>query len=358
MAYERSSGYQRNWSQWHTSQLQQQSQLFGGVDDDIRSAFLGLNKNQLLNFLFHYEKKHGLTARLYAEQAFPAWRSGATRMSAQTTERLLQLLPPFLGSDVKCDLIRKLREKHRQASIHTLAVTTTNYREALYPLARAMVGKAYNANLPAAIESRLNWLSDDDAEASKALLAGAEAAATVVTLSKIEEEFGRMHQLLASTKVKQLNHRIELPYGILNLTVRKGNPMEESKQESGLVSIDGRTGLANITSSDQLLKSAIQNLTPEQISQISMSATQEALNLQSESLRADQRHVNAGRDVDRLIERTQRLQAIPDVEFSETSTINTASGTTTIKVSKDKSKTWVIVAIALAVLVVLLIMKK
>ncbi len=40
-----------------------------------------------------------------------------------------------------------------------------------------------------------------------------------------------------------------------------------------------------------------------------------------------------------LIERTQRLQAIPDVAFSETSTINTASGTTTTKTSKDKSHT-------------------
>lgn len=176
--------------------------------------------------------------------------------------------------------------------------------------------------------------------------------------SKIDEEFARMHRLVSAAKNKEITHRIELPYGILVLAIKKGEIVGDSKQEPGLISINGQTGLSAVTSSDQLLKSAIQNLTPEQLSEISMSATQEALNLQSESMRAEQRHVNAGRDVDSLIERTQRLQAIPDVTFSETSTISTASGTTTIKTSKDKSQTWIIVAIVLAVLVILLILRK
>jgi hypothetical protein len=355
MAYR---GSYRDWSQWHTSKLQQQANLFGGVDEDIRAAFLGLSKSQLQNFLFHYEKKHGLSARSYAEQAFPAWKTGSTRMSAQTTERLLQLLPPFLGASVKCDLIRKLRERHRQTSKHSLAVTTTNYRDAVFPVARDLIAKAYNANLPADIESRLAWLSDSDSAAAQSLLAGAEAAATLIMLSKIDEEFAMMHRLVSAAKNKQITHKIELPYGILILTVKKGDVVADAKQEPGLISISGRTGLPAVTSSDQLLKNAILNLTPEQLSEISMSATQEALNLQSESMRAEQRHVNAGRDVDNLIERTQRLQAIPDVAFSETSTINTASGTTTIKTSKDKSHTWIIVAVALGVLVLLLILKR
>jgi hypothetical protein len=154
-------------------------------------------------------------------------------MSAQTTERLLQLLPPFLGADTKCDLIRKLREKHRQTSTHNLGVTTTNYREAVYPVAQGLVAKAYNANLPSAIESRLNWLCDSDSAAASSLLAAAEAAATTIILSRIDEEFGMMHRLLSCGNTRELTHQIDLPYGILILPSRKGRSWKIQSRRPG-----------------------------------------------------------------------------------------------------------------------------
>jgi hypothetical protein len=91
------------------------------------------------------------------------------------------------------------------------------------------------------------------------------------------------------------------------------------------------------------------------MSQISLRATEEAVNLQTEAIRADQRFHNASRDIDSFIQGTQKLKD-QDVSFSNSGTFNTASGTTSIKVSKDNSRIWIIAAIALAVVVLLLVL--
>jgi hypothetical protein len=355
MAYRRTYG-SRDWSSWHTSQLSKQAGTLGGIDEDVREAFLALKSSQLLNFFFHYEKRYGLGARSYAEQAFMKWKVGSTRMSAQTTDRLLQVLPPFLGTQVKYDLLRKLRERYRQSESHQLEVTTLNYKGVVKPVVERLVSKAYSANLPESIESRLKWLTDDDASAAKSLMAGAEAAAMKITLSRLDEEFAAMDRLLLLNPKGKLTHRIELPYGVLTLLVRRGTTVEESNKSSELT-VRPSTDSTSITSSDQLLRNAIRNLTPEQMSQISLKATEEAVNLQTESLRADQRFINAKRDVDSFVDSTRKLEA-QQGDYKSSATFNTASGTTSYSVSKNQSKTWIIAVVALAVLVILLVLSR
>ena len=260
MTYKRSYS-SRNWNSWHASQLQRQARELGGIDDDVRNAFLGLTKSQLHDFFFHYERRYGASARSYAKQAFLRWQSGTTRMSAQTTERLLQILPPFLGVGVKYELLRKLREKYRQPETHTIEVTTFNYRGILDPLVERLIAKAYSVNLPAELEQRLGWLSSSDTSAAKSLMAGAEAAAMKATLSRIDEEFLQMERLLAATPKGTLKHKIELPYGVISLAVKRGRPMENGNGNSDLVTNRTIDSTA-ITTSDQLLKNAIRNLTP------------------------------------------------------------------------------------------------
>lgn len=355
MAYRNSYG-SRNWSSWHASKLSEQARTFGGVDEDVRKAFLALPQRQLEYFFFHYERKYGSGARAYAEKAFAKWKTGNTRISAQTTERLLHILPPFLGTQVKYDLLRKLRERFRQPESHQVEVTTRNYKELVKPIVERLVTKAYTANLPESIESRLKWLSDDDANAAKSLMAGAEAAAMAMTLSRLDEEFASMERLLVASPKGKLNHRIELPYGVLTLLVRRASAVEDPKRSSELTIRPGSEN-AEITTSDQLLRNAIRNLTPEQMSQISAKATEEALKIQTEAVRADQRFQNASRDIDSFIDGTRRLES-QNVDFKQSGTFNTASGTTSINVRKDQSKTWIIVAVALAILVLLLILSR
>jgi len=177
-----------------------------------------------------------------------------------------------------------------------------------------------------------------------------------MTLSRLDEEFASMERLLVASPKGKLNHRIELPYGVLTLLVRRASAVEDPKRSSELTIRPGSEN-AEITTSDQLLRNAIRNLTPEQMSQISAKATEEALKIQTEAVRADQRFQNASRDIDSFIDGTRRLES-QNVDFKQSGTFNTASGTTSINVRKDQSKTWIIVAVALAILVLLLILSR
>ena len=129
--------------------------------------------------------------------------------------------------------------------------------------------------------------------------------------------------------------------------------MEDAKKSSELATSRTIDSTA-ITTSDQLLKHAIRNLTPEQMNEVSRKATDEAMNLQVEAIRADRRFDDASRGMDAFISETERI-ARTDVNFTKEAAFNTASGTTSIKVERNTSKLWIIVAIALAVLVLLLI---
>jgi hypothetical protein len=353
MAY-RGSYRSNNWSQWHESKLRQQQRELGGIDDEVREAFLALPKDSLLDFFFHYERRYGSGARAYAEKAVFKWRTGNIRMSAQTTERLLQILPPFLGAPVKHELLRKLRERYRESESLFLEVTTLNYRSLVMPLVERLIFKAYSANLPADLEARLAWLSDDDATAAKALLAGAEAAAMAISVGLMDQEFLQMESLLIVAPKGQVAHRIELPYGLITLSVKRGKPMDQKKSE--IISrrtIDSTT----IANSDGLLKNAIRNLNPDQLSEVLKTAADEDLKLQIGALQSDQRFSNAARDIDNFVDTTRRLDQMQS-DYQVSGTFNTASGTTSVTAQRNRSMTWIIVVIALAILVVLLIMKR
>jgi hypothetical protein len=225
-------------------------------------------------------------------------------MSAQTTERLLQILRPFLGAPVKHELLRKLRERYRQPESLSLEVTTLNYRSLVMPLVERLISKAYTANLPAELETRLAWLSDDDATAGKALLAGAEAAAMAISVARLDQEFSQMERLLTVTPKGRVTHRIELPYGVITLSVKRGQPMDEKKSEI----IPRRTiDSTAIATSDGLLKNAIRNLNPDQLSEVLKTAADEDIKLQIAAHQSDQRFSNAARDIDNFVDTTRRL---------------------------------------------------
>src|ERR1700755_27366 len=70
--------------------------LFGGAVNDIQGAFLALDDKALDELLADYEEHHGEPAPRYAKTTHPKWKSAATRLSAQTMERLVELVPPHL----------------------------------------------------------------------------------------------------------------------------------------------------------------------------------------------------------------------------------------------------------------------
>lgn len=72
------------------------SELFGNALAQIRDAFKNLDEDALDELFSDYGSIYGDAAERYARKTFPSWESGAIKLSGQTMERLVELVPPYL----------------------------------------------------------------------------------------------------------------------------------------------------------------------------------------------------------------------------------------------------------------------
>jgi hypothetical protein len=357
MAYRRrrnSSSY-TNWGRYHFSQRALVSAKYGGIDEDVRTAFFNLTPATLEDFFSHYKRKFGPSAAAYAKKTYDSWKSGKTAPSAQTSERLLETLPTFLPLSVKCDLLRKLREHYRSPESHNLTVSAYAWREPIKPLVERLIHRAYTAELPESVESRLDWLSSGSMQATKALLKEAEAIAAKNTVAYLEREFQNIERLLSVPSNKLVTHTISLPYGTIRVTINRSakmaNPNDDPRRD--LVPQDNNTSLERQTPGS-LLQNALKNLDPEQVRKISETAAEQAVNLEVEKVRAERRYQNASRDMDEFVEQAGKLDRSLASDYRMQGDFETASGRTNVQVSKSSSKVTVIIAVIIGIVLLLL----
>lgn len=129
--------------------------MVGGFDKDVLQKFYTLTTDQLARLFNIYSNAYGSGAGTYARKAFADWKAGTKRPSAQTIDRLLDSLPQVLNFDGKCELLRKLRERHRRPEDHSIQVRVDDWKSDLIPLVKRIVEKAHTANLPEVVERRL-----------------------------------------------------------------------------------------------------------------------------------------------------------------------------------------------------------
>src|SRR4030042_4084045 len=156
-AYYRRYRSRTNWSAYHTNQRNQLTSLFAGIDKDIESIFLNLDRNSLESIFLQYGKKYGNNAEKYARNTFPKWKNGATRLSGQTAGRLLNLLPPLLSQNKRYELVKKLRDYYMNKRQSTEHVTTSPdlWKQDLVPIIDRIVEKSSNFKLPEELQRRV-----------------------------------------------------------------------------------------------------------------------------------------------------------------------------------------------------------
>jgi len=93
---------------------QRLSFALGGFDKDVLERFYSLTTDQLARLFNIYSDSYGDGPAEYARKTYRHWKMGGVRPSAQTINRLLDSLPLVLDFDGKCELLRKLRERHRK----------------------------------------------------------------------------------------------------------------------------------------------------------------------------------------------------------------------------------------------------
>jgi hypothetical protein len=189
---------------------------------DLVKVLLSLEQANLENLFQLYEREFGPAAARYARGTYYKWRSGEVRPNKQTFKRFLLHLPTVMSFDLKCEVLRKLRQEYCSKDNYSLAVDPQNWKETLTPLIDDLVNKSYAAQLPKHVEERLRWLSADDMQIASAVLTESQAQESKNAMQLLEQEFGHLEQLLKDTRGRsEVTHIIKLPVGTITLTIRE-----------------------------------------------------------------------------------------------------------------------------------------
>lgn len=155
----------------HIEAARELSQELGGTDKDVKKYFFSLPQNKLDAILREYGRLHGSSAKSYAEQTMPKWRSGRTQMSGLVAERLFNLLPPRMPLSAKYQLTQNLWEHFGPSSKKRLRIGL----DADVNVAVETVGSHFDEvvlhyTIPHQLERRFNWLSAGDVSVKQELL--------------------------------------------------------------------------------------------------------------------------------------------------------------------------------------------
>lgn len=354
MRYRHTSG--AYWGRYHGSQRAALTAMFAGFDKDVLDEFYKLNPGQLSSLFGNYERKYGRWAASYARKTYHGWKSGSTRPSAKTVGRLLESLPEVLDFESKCELLRKLRVRHRRPESHTLEVSTADWQEAVVPLVKRLILKARSAGLPAPVEQRLSWLSNNDAKAAQALLARSEVYEGALAVSLLRHEFSTIESALSVLTRSRVKHTITLPYGNVCLTIKRAKHMSQSNEEESLSRRD-ESSLFKPRAED-IFDDVFSSLDEEQAGQVKAKAAEESVRIIAEKRRAEIKTTNARHDIHDFIENADEMERRRK-DYQMKGRFESASGSTEIQVSRNWSQTLVVtgVVIALLILVALYVLK-
>ena len=194
---------------------------FGNAD--IVRVILSLDPAAVDELFELYAEQFGPGAARYARRTREKWKAGEVRPNRQTFARLLVHLPAVMSFDLKCEVLRKLREECCARGSYRLSVTTRNWREAVAPLVDGLVEKAYAAELPKEVTRRLKWLAADDMLVAQAILAESQARESRNAFDLLGREFEQIERLIEESGGRgRVTHTVRLPLGTITLKVKKG----------------------------------------------------------------------------------------------------------------------------------------
>jgi hypothetical protein len=203
------------------------SALFGPMVGQIRSAFLNLEEGALEELLEDYAAAHGKSAATYAQKTYPKWKSGATNLSGQTMERLVALVPPYLSTDQRFELVSAVLKKHKPNVVtKTVRINVerpeVGFRE-LDSVLASMTHEATLAYLPERVLDAAKWLNDDDVTVSRAMLAEAERRENDLVRASATKEIALLRRTIESGQVKSASYSVSLPSGRLSVVAFKSS---------------------------------------------------------------------------------------------------------------------------------------
>jgi hypothetical protein len=189
---------------------------------ELVRVLLNLEEQSLEELFELYKQQFGQGAARYAQQTYKKWKTGKVRPTKQTFNRFLINLPKVMSFDLKCEVLRKLREAYCARDNYQLTVYTDDWKQELTPLVQTVLRKANEAELPVELCRRLAWLADDDVQVAGAILANSLARQSLDALGLLDEEFSNIERLLDNAPGRgKVTHILKLPLGSITLNIKR-----------------------------------------------------------------------------------------------------------------------------------------
>ena len=188
---------------------------------ELIKVLLELEDEELDDLFKLYKEQFGKSAARYARHTYRKWKAGEVRPNRKTFERFLLHLPKVMSFDLKCEVLRELREAYCAKDSYELTVYTDDWKETLGPLVQSIVTKTNDAELPKEVLERLHWLAGDDMQIARELLIRSETRQSLDALSLLGEEFANIERLLNNAKgTGRVTHVLSLPQGTITLEIK------------------------------------------------------------------------------------------------------------------------------------------
>jgi hypothetical protein len=366
LSYYRRYQRHRNWGAYHSSERARVTSLFGGIDKDVEIVFFSLPSFELEALFREYGFKYGLGAESYARNIFPKWKSGVVKLSGQTAERLIELLPPRLNKEQRYELIRKLRNHYIRKLTESVYAKPESWRESVIPVIKKVVETSRNLKLPEVLFIKASWLADGDSRAAQNILRSIEEEEARQRTSYLEAEFKRIEIFM--TRVENTtfaSHTISLPQGDIHVIILKekqtllsslfsGRRQTMSNKENDLITSDQmQKALMRQQARGSLLNLSFADLNENQKIELRKKIIEEKLGLDVSQEKADQRFYNSTRDMANTINVVRGIEQSSKSDYDVRATFETASGSTNVTVKKSNNTVIIVVAIVIGIIIFL-----
>lgn len=195
--------------------------LFGSAVGEIREAFENLGGDAIDELFSDYGAIHGDSAESYARKTFPSWQSGKIKLSGQTMQRLVELVPPYLSPEKRFSLLQSVLRCHKKTGgSRTIKINIKEPNQGFTELQNALASMPHNdmlSHLPKKVMKAASWLYDDDITAARAMLAEAERLENDMIRSSAAREIELLRRTISSGQVKSASYTVEMPAGKLNV---------------------------------------------------------------------------------------------------------------------------------------------
>lgn len=308
MGYYRRTRY-RSWRSRSLSESSSPSkysvltELFGAAVERIKNSFLDFDQETRNELFSDYGAIYGESAERYAQKTFQQWKSGATKLSGQTMQRLIALVPPYLSPEQRFSVLQLVLRRHKKLSLsRTIRINVKEPDAGFAELQNVLASMSHDdvlAHLPEQVTQAASWLCDDDITAARAMLAEADRLENDLIRSKAFREIDLLRKTISTGQIKAANYSVEMPAGKLNIIAYTQSAcfvdaacigddaiaweLQMSDSKMLTTEINGNNAVQlrdNGLKAGSLIEQSISRLNEQQVQNLMAKASEEALRLE------------------------------------------------------------------------------